>query len=149
MKKQIDYYKEAPDAMKAMFAMEKFINDIPLDSKLKELVKIRTSQINGCAYCVNAHSKDALEMGETIQRIISLVVWKECTFYSHQEQAALTLVEHVVEVADKRVPDEVYQEVSQYFTDQEYVYLVFCINQMNAWNRIAIAMGKHAGLMEL
>lgn len=77
------------------------------------------------------------------------VCFRECTFYSRQEQATLTLVKHVVEVADKRIPDEVYQEVSQYFTDQEYVYLVFCINQMNAWNRIAIAMGKHADLMEL
>ncbi|MEG0726947.1 MAG: carboxymuconolactone decarboxylase family protein, partial [Erysipelothrix sp.] len=106
MKKQIDYYKEAPDAFKAMFEMEKFIKEIPLDSKLKELVKIRTSQINGCAYCVNEHSKEALEMGETIQRVISLVVWKECTFYSRQEQAALNLVEHIVEVADKRIPDD-------------------------------------------
>ncbi|MEG0327354.1 MAG: carboxymuconolactone decarboxylase family protein [Erysipelothrix sp.] len=149
MKKQIDYYKEAPDAFKAMFEMEKFIKEIPLDSKLKELVKIRTSQINGCAYCVNEHSKEALEMGETIQRVISLVVWKECTFYSRQEQAALNLVEHIVEVADKRIPDDVYQEISKYFTDQEYVYLVFCINQMNAWNRIAISMGKHADSMEL
>ncbi|WP_166082623.1 carboxymuconolactone decarboxylase family protein [Erysipelothrix anatis] len=144
MNKSIDYYTLAPDAMKAMFAMESFVNSIPLDPSLKELIKIRTSQINGCAYCINAHSQDAMKLGETTQRILSLSVWEECTFYTEKEQAVLRLVEHVVEVATKRVPQNVYDDISKHFTDQEYVYIVFCINQMNAWNRIAISMGKKA-----
>ncbi len=144
MNKSIDYYTLAPDAMKAMFAMENFINSIPLDPILKELIKIRTSQINGCAYCVNAHSADAIKLGETPQRILSLSVWEECTFYTEKEQAVLRLVEYVVEVATKRVPQSVYDDISKYFSDQEYVYIIFCINQMNAWNRIAISMGKKA-----
>lgn len=144
MNKSIDYYTLAPDAMKAMFAMENFINSIPLDPILKELIKIRTSQINGCAYCVNAHSVDAIKLGETPQRILSLSVWEECTFYTEKEQAVLRLVEYVVEVATKRVPQSVYDDISKYFSDQEYVYIIFCINQMNAWNRIAISMGKKA-----
>ncbi|WP_159634660.1 carboxymuconolactone decarboxylase family protein [Erysipelothrix anatis] len=147
MKKTIDYYTLAPDAMKAMFAMENFINSIPLDSRLKELIKIRTSQINGCAYCINAHTQDALKLGETPQRILSLPVWEECTFYTDAEQAVLQLIEHVVEVATKRVPQNIYDAIAQHFTDQEYVYIVFCINQMNAWNRIAISMGKKADLV--
>ena len=144
MNKSIDYYTLAPDAMKAMFAMENFINSIPLDPILKELIKIRTSQINGCAYCVNAHSADAIKLGETPQRILSLSVWEECTFYTEKEQAVLRLVEYVVEVATKRVPQSVYDDIAKYFSDQEYVYIIFCINQMNAWNRIAISMGKKA-----
>ncbi|CAM4281462.1 carboxymuconolactone decarboxylase family protein [Erysipelothrix aquatica] len=144
MNKSIDYYTLAPDAMKAMFAMENFINSIPLDPILKELIKIRTSQINGCAYCVNAHSADAIKLGEIPQRILSLSVWEECTFYTEKEQAVLRLVEYVVEVATKRVPQSVYDDISKYFSDQEYVYIIFCINQMNAWNRIAISMGKKA-----
>ena len=144
MNKSIDSYTLAPDAMKAMFAMENFINSIPLDPILKELIKIRTSQINGCAYCVIAHSADAIKLGETTQRILSLSVWEECTFYTEKEQAVLRLVEYVVEVATKRVPQSVYDDISKYFSDQEYVYIIFCINQMNAWNRIAIPMGKKA-----
>ncbi|WML42727.1 carboxymuconolactone decarboxylase family protein [Neobacillus sp. PS3-40] len=144
MKKEIDYYNITPEGLKIMVDMEKHINNVALPSSLKELIKIRVSQINGCAFCLNMHSSDAKKSGETDQRINCLSAWGDCEFYSDEEKAALLLAEHITLISEKRVPTSVYEEVSKYFTDEEYVNLVLCINQINSWNRISISMGKSA-----
>jgi AhpD family alkylhydroperoxidase len=144
MKKKIDYYKIAPEGLKIMMDMEKYIKNIDLPSNLKELIKIRVSQINGCAFCVNMHSSDANKLGETDQRIYCLSAWRDCEFYSDAEKAALLLAEHITLISEKHVPTSVYEEASKYFTDKEYVNLVLCINQINSWNRISISMGNTA-----
>lgn len=144
MKKKIDYYNIAPKGLKIMMDMEKHINSVALPSNLKELIKIRVSQINGCAYCLNMHSADAKKSGEIDQRIYCLSAWRDCEFYSDTEKAALLLAEHITLISEKHVPTSVYEEVSKYFTDEEYVNLVLCINQINSWNRISISMGNSA-----
>jgi AhpD family alkylhydroperoxidase len=144
MKKKIDYYNIAPEGLKIMMDMEKHINNVALPNNLKELIKIRVSQINGCAFCVNMHSSDAKKSGETDQRINCLSVWRDCEFYSDTEKAAFLLAEHITLISEKHVPTSVYEEVSKYFTDEEYVNLVLCINQINSWNRLSISMGNSA-----
>ena len=144
MKQRIDYYNTAPDALKIMMEMEKYTKTTGLDRKLRELIKIRASQINGCAYCINMHTADARKMGETEQRLFCLTAWRECTFYTDAEKAALELAEYVTLIATKRVPDELYQRVREHYDEKQYVDLVLLINQINNWNRISIAMGNIA-----
>lgn len=144
MEQRINYYNTAPEALKIMMEMEKYTKTTGLDRKLRELVKIRASQINGCAYCINMHTADARKMGETEQRIDCLSVWGECTFYTDAEKAALELTEYVTLIATKRVPDELYQQVREHYDEKQYVDLILLINQINSWNRISIAMGNIA-----
>ncbi|TWE01927.1 AhpD family alkylhydroperoxidase [Neobacillus bataviensis] len=124
--------------------MEKYTKTTGIDRKLRELIKIRSSQINGCAYCINMHPADARKMGETEQRLYCISAWRECTFYTDAEKVALELTEHVTLIPTKRVPDELYQRVREHFDAKQYVDLVFIINQINSWNRISIAMGNIA-----
>lgn len=144
MKQRIDYYNVAPEALKIMMEMEKYTKTTDIDRKLRELIKIRASQINGCAFCLNMHTADARKMGETEQRIYCVSVWEECTFYSDAEKAALELTEHVTLIPNKRVPDELYNRLRKHYSEKEYVDLVLLINQINSWNRISIAMGNIA-----
>lgn len=144
MEQRIDYYNSAPEAMKIMMEMEKYTKTTGLDRKLRELIKIRASQINGCAYCINMHTADARKMGETEQRLYCISAWKECTFYTEAEKAALELTEHVTLIPAKRVPDELYQRVREHYDEKQYIDLVLIINQINSWNRISIAMGNVA-----
>ncbi|WP_025117590.1 carboxymuconolactone decarboxylase family protein [Lysinibacillus fusiformis] len=144
MEKRIDYYNIAPDAMQIMMEMEKYTKKNGIDRKLRELIKIRASQINGCAFCMNMHTADAQKMGETEQRLFCISAWRECTFYSEEEKVALELTEHITLVSERRVPDDLYKRVRNYYTEKEYVDLVILINQINSWNRISIAMGNFA-----
>lgn len=144
MAKRMDYYKVAPEALKIMMSMDAYINSTAIDPKLIELIKIRASQINGCAFCLNMHAADAKKRGESDQRIFCVGVWEECAFYSDQEKAALELAEHVTLVPHKRVPDLVYNRVRQHYDEKGYVDLIMIINQINSWNRISIAMGNEA-----
>ncbi|WP_042477560.1 carboxymuconolactone decarboxylase family protein [Bacillus ndiopicus] len=144
MAKRMNYYEIAPEAMKLMIETEKYINKSSINKKLGELLKVRASQINGCAYCINVHTADAKKLGETEQRLYCLNAWRDCVFYSEEEKAALELTEHITQIADKRVPDELYEKVRKYFTEKEYIDLVIIINQINSWNRISIAMGNVA-----
>jgi AhpD family alkylhydroperoxidase len=144
VKQRIDYYNAAPDALKIMMEMEKYTKTTGLDRKLRELIKIRASQINGCAYCINMHTADARKMGETEQRLYCLSAWGECTFYTDAEKAALELTEYVTLIATKRVPDELYKRVLEHYDEKQYVDLILLINQINSWNRISIAMGNIA-----
>jgi len=144
MTQRMNYYEVAPDAMKIMIEMDKYTKKSSIERKLRELIKIRASQINGCAYCINMHTADAKKMGETEQRLYCISAWRECTFYSDAEKVALELTEHITLIPDKRVPDELYERVRKHFDEKAYVDLVILINQINSWNRISIAMGNVA-----
>ncbi|MEK8197955.1 carboxymuconolactone decarboxylase family protein [Lysinibacillus sp. FSL M8-0134] len=144
MTQRINYYEIAPDAMKIMMEMEKYTKKSAIERKLRELIKIRASQINGCAYCINMHTADAKKMGETEQRLYCISAWRECTFYSEAEKVALELTEHITLIPEKRVPDVLYERVRKHFDEKTYVDLVILINQINSWNRISIAMGNVA-----
>lgn len=144
MTQRMNYYEIAPDAIKIMMEMEKYTKKSAIERKLRELIKIRASQINGCAYCINMHTTDAKKMGETEQRLYCISAWRECTFYSEAEKVALELTEHITLIPEKRVPDDLYERVRKHFDEKAYVDLVILINQINSWNRISIAMGNVA-----
>jgi len=144
MSQRIPYYEITPDGMKIMMDMEKYTKTTTIDRKLRELIKIRASQINGCAYCLNMHTADARKMGETEQRLYCVSAWKECEFYTEAEKVALEMTEYVTLIPTKRVPDELYQRVREHYDERQYVDLVLIINQINSWNRISIAMGNTA-----
>ncbi len=144
MSQRVSYYEMAPDGMKIMMDMEKYTKTTSVDRTLRELIKIRASQINGCAYCLNMHTADARKMGETEQRIYCVSAWKECEFYTEAEKVALELTENVTLIPTKRVPDELYQRVREHYDEKQYIDLVLIINQINSWNRISIAMGNVA-----
>ncbi|OZI12997.1 hypothetical protein CEW92_03865 [Bacillaceae bacterium SAS-127] len=128
--------------MDIMMQMEKYTKKSSINRKLRELIKIRVSQINGCAYCLNMHTSDARKMGETEKRIYCLSAWNECDFYSSEEKVALELSEHITLIPTKRVPNDLYQRVREHYNEKQYVDLVLIINQINSWNRISIAMGN-------
>ena len=123
---------------KALLALEGYVRRSGLDKTLLELVKIRASQINGCAYCLDMHSKDARAAGETEQRIYCLSAWRECPFYTDRERAALEWTEAVTLITNGHVPDEVFNKVRPVFTDKELIDLNFAVIAINAWNRLAI-----------
>jgi AhpD family alkylhydroperoxidase len=126
--------------MKLMMDLEAYFDTTGLDEKLRELIKIRASQINGCAFCLDMHTKDARALGETEQRIYSLNAWHEAPFFTEQERVAIELTEHLTLVSEKRVPDSLYQRVRQHFDESQYTNLVLAIGMINYWNRISIAM---------
>lgn len=144
MEQRIQYYDVAPEPLKIMMEMEKYIGSTKIDPKLRELIKIRASQINGCAFCLNMHTTDARKLGETEQRLYCVSAWDDCDFYTDAEKAALELTEHVTLVPTKRVPDELYNRVREYFDEKDYVDLIIMINQINSWNRLSISMGNFA-----
>ena len=138
MKPRIEYRKVAPGVMEAMSGLERALAGSGLEPSLLDLVKLRASQINGCAYCIDMHTKDARARGESEQRLYELNAWSETPFYSERERAALAWTEAVTLVANSHVPDEVYERVRQQFTEQELVNLTLAIVAINGWNRFAI-----------
>lgn len=136
---RLNYGKAAPGAMRAMNGLETYINNCGLEAPLKELVRLRASQINGCAYCVTMHSFDAREGGDTEQRLYALPVWHETPFFSDRERAALLWTEKLTLISLDRVPDEVYEQVRPHFTDEELANLTLLIATINAWNRFGIS----------
>jgi|SRR6185312_15017597 len=139
MKPRLNAYQAAPNAMKAMATLEAHVANSGLDPTLMELVKIRASQINGCAFCLNMHTHDARAKGETEERIYLLNAWRESPLYSAHERAALAWTEAVTLIADTHVPDAVYEEVRAEFEPEELVKLTLLITTINAWNRFAIS----------
>ncbi|WP_088043116.1 carboxymuconolactone decarboxylase family protein [Bacillus sp. EAC] len=144
MEQRVDYSNKAPEAIKIMMEMEKYTKTTNIDPKIRELIKIRASQINGCAYCLNMHTSEARKMGETEQRLYCISAWNDCTFYTDAEKAALELTESVTLIPNKGVSDELFNRIRKHFSEKEYVDLVILINQINSWNRISIAMGNKA-----
>ena len=116
-----------------------------LEHSLLRLVEIRASQINGCAYCLDMHTKDARAAGETEQRIYTLDAWRETPFFTDRERAALEWTEAVTLVAETRVPDDVYQHVRQQFSEEELVELTFAVIVINSWNRLQVSFRPHVG----
>lgn len=145
MLKRADYGKVAPGAMRAMYGVENYVKSCGLERSLLELVRLRASQINGCAYCIDMHSKDARAQGETEQRLYGLSAWQETPYYTPRERAALLWTEAVTLVASNRVPDEIYEDVSQHFTEQELVNLTMALVAINSWNRLCISFREEAG----
>ncbi|MGF9957317.1 carboxymuconolactone decarboxylase family protein [Bacillus mycoides] len=142
MRQRMSYYDISPDGMKIMMDMEKYTKKSSINRAVRELIKIRVSQINGCAYCIDMHTSDARKSGETEQRIYCLNAWDDCDFYTPEEKVALELSEHLTLIPTKRVPENLYNRVREYFDEKQYVDLVLIINQINSWNRISIAMGN-------
>ncbi|TWT01140.1 carboxymuconolactone decarboxylase family protein [Planomicrobium sp. CPCC 101079] len=144
MNQRIPYYDVSPDGMKIMMDMEKYTKKSSINRTTRELIKIRVSQINGCAFCIDTYTADARKTGETEQRIFCISVWNECDFYSPDEKISLELAEHVTLIPAKRVPEELYERVRKYYDEKQYVDLILIINQINSWNRLSIAMGNTA-----
>lgn len=140
MTHRIDYRTASPDAYAAMLALERFVRQASgLESRLVELVKVRVSQINGCAFCIDMHTRDARARGETEQRLYALAAWRHAPFFSDRERAALAWTEALTRLADGPVSDELFAEASAQFTDQELVNLTLVCNTINGWNRLAVA----------
>lgn len=139
MSRRISYVKIAPDTVEALTAGGASLKKTTIDEKLRALVELRTSQINGCAYCVDMHSQEARKAGETQQRLDCLVVWRETTLFDDRERAALAWAEAVTRVAETGVPGDVYNEVCRHFSDREVVDLTHIVALMNAWNRMSIS----------
>ncbi|HTQ62521.1 MAG TPA: carboxymuconolactone decarboxylase family protein [Candidatus Solibacter sp.] len=140
MEPRIDARKYAPEAQKAMYTLEQYLSGCGLEHGLMHLLKMRASQINGCAYCIDMHSKDARALGETEQRLYELDAWRETPFYTDRERAALSWTEALTLVSRTHVPDDVYEEVRKHFSEKEIVDLTFVVSTINAWNRLAIAL---------
>jgi AhpD family alkylhydroperoxidase len=139
MEARIEYAKVSPGALRAMYALETYVRQSGLEPSLLELVKTRASQINGCAYCIDMHTKDARAHGESEQRLYGLSAWRETSFYSERERAALAWTEAVTLIADGHAPDAVYEETRQHFTEEELVDLTLAVVAINGWNRLAIS----------
>ena len=149
MEPRIAYADVAPGALKAMFGLETYVRHCGLEPSLLELVKLRASQINGCAYCIDMHTKDARAHGESEQRLYALVAWQETPFYSERERAALSWTEAVTRVSEGHVPDAVYEVARQAFTEEELVNLTMAVVAINGWNRLAISFRAVPGAYEL
>jgi AhpD family alkylhydroperoxidase len=138
MQPRLDFYKASPEAAKAMIALEGAVMRSGLEPSLLELVKLRASLVNGCAYCVDMHSADARKRGESERRLHAVAVWHESPFFSERERAALAWTDALTLVAQTRAPDADYAWLSSQFDEDERVKLTLAINAINGWNRLAI-----------
>jgi AhpD family alkylhydroperoxidase len=138
MQTRLNYYKTAPEALKPMLDMEAYLKACGLEHSLVELVKTRASQINGCAYCLHMHTKDARAAGESEQRLYLLSAWHESQLYTARERAALQWTEALTLISETHAPDDAYDAVKAQFSEKELVNLTLLISTINAWNRIAI-----------
>ena len=139
MKARIDFMRVNTGIIQAMLGLERQVRQAGLDGKLLDLVRMRASQINGCAYCLDMHSKDARANGETEQRLYLLEAWRESPHYSARERAALEWTESLTLVAESHVPDEVYERVGEQFSEEELAHLSLAIVAINGWNRLNVA----------
>ncbi len=139
MQPRVNYVKASPKGIEAMRGLEVYIQQCGLERSLIELVKARASQINGCAYCIDMHTKDARANGEIEQRLYALNAWRETPFYTERERAALAWTEALTLVTDRHVPDQVFEEARRHFGEKELVDLSLVIAGINGWNRLSIA----------
>ena len=142
---RIEYEKADRKALEAMLGLENYVGDCGVEAPLLELVRLRASQINGCAYCIDMHTKDARARGETEQRLYLLQSWADAPLYSDRERAALAWTESVTRISETRAPDAVYNEARKHFTEAELVALTMAIITINGWNRLAIAFRSTPG----
>ena len=139
LKMRLPYFQIAPDAIKSLSANRAYLDSSSISKRLRALVELRVSQINGCAYCVDLHSREARQVGEAQQRLDCLPVWRETSFFDERERAALAWAESVTLVSQTGVPDAAFDQVRSLFTDKELVDLTLIVSMMNAWNRLAIS----------
>jgi AhpD family alkylhydroperoxidase len=139
MQPRLNHLTADPASLQAMLQLEKHVTSNDLPHNLRDLVKLRASQINGCAYCVDMHSRDLRAHGETEQRLNLLCVWRESPLFTEKERAVLAWTEAVTLVAQTQVPDEVYQEFARHFTEAEQVQITLLIGTINIWNRLAVS----------
>jgi AhpD family alkylhydroperoxidase len=139
---RIDFYTAAPEAMKAMMAMEVAIGKLGLEPSLVELVKLRASQINGCAYCVDMHAADMRKQGENERRVHAVAVWRETPFFTPRERAALAWTEALTLLAQTHAPDADYAALAEHFAPAEMVAVTLAINAINGWNRFGVGFRK-------
>ncbi|NML34396.1 carboxymuconolactone decarboxylase family protein [Paraburkholderia antibiotica] len=142
MQVRLDFYKACPGGTRAMLALEETIGKSSIDKTLAELVRIRASQLNGCAFCLDMHVSDARQHGETERRLATIAAWREAPFFTARERAALEWTEAVTLVAQTRVPDDVWEAVKPHFSEQEIGDLTLLIVAINGWNRIAVSFRK-------
>jgi AhpD family alkylhydroperoxidase len=140
MQQRIDAMKVSPGAYKALAALQSYVDQSGLDRKLLALMEVRASQINGCAYCLAMHTRDARKLGETDERMHLLDAWREAPLYTDRERAALAWTEAITLISKGHVPDEVYDEVRRHFSEKEIVDLTAAAVVINSWNRVAISM---------
>jgi AhpD family alkylhydroperoxidase len=140
MKERMNIDKAAPGIYIAMAASDKQVENFELDPKLKELIRVRVSQINGCGYCINTHTKDALKLGETAQRLFAVSAWWETPFFTGEERAVLKLAEQVTHISNGGVTDEVFRNALNILGENKLAQAIFVIVTINSWNRIAISM---------
>ena len=149
MKTRIDFHKVSPRALQAMMGLQTYVNNSGLEHTLLELVKMRASQINGCGYCLDMHTKDALAAGETAQRLFLLDAWREAPFYSERERAALEWTESLTLVNENHVPDDVYAIARAQFSEEELVNLSLAIVAINGWNRLMVGFRGPVGTYQV
>jgi len=145
MEERFNIAKAAPGVYHAMLGLETYLKGCGLEEPLLDLIKLRASQINGCAYCLDMHWKDLAALGEKEQRMYGLDAWREAPYYTERERAALAWTEAVTTVREGHVPDEVYEHAKKQFTEKELANLTFAVATINAWNRLAIASRAPAG----
>ena len=140
MESRLDYRKFSAEPLNALLSLEKYIAGCGLDHKFVHVLKLRASQINGCAYCIDMHSIDARAAGETEQRLYALDAWRETPFFDARERAALAWIEAVTLVSNGHVPDSVFEEAKAHFSEKEIVDLTYVAAAINVWNRLAISL---------
>jgi len=145
MKPRLNPFTVSPAGLKAMLGLEEYLQQSGLDEKLMDLIKLRVSQINGCAYCIDMHWKDLRALGESDQRLYGLDAWEESPYYSARERAALEWAEAVTRLSEGHVPDEVFERVRPHFNDRELADLTLGVTTINAWNRLNVAFRTPAG----
>jgi AhpD family alkylhydroperoxidase len=148
MEARIDYLKSGRGVVEAMLGLEKYLHQSGLEEKLVDFIKLRVSQINGCAYCIDMHWKDLRGLGETEQRLYGLDAWEESPYYTDRERAALAWAEAVTNIKETHAPDDVYQETRKHFNEKELADLTLAISAINAWNRLAISARSVPGLYQ-
>lgn len=148
MEERLDYFKIDPEAPKGLMEMEKYMIKSGFDKKLYHLIKLRASQLNGCAYCLDMHTKDAMKMGDTVQRLVGLDAWREAPYYTDKERAALEWTEVITLISQDHISDEIYENVRKHFSEQELLQLTIGIVAINGWNRLAIPFRTPAGNYE-
>lgn len=142
---RLDWNKELPEGLDAMIGLQKVVNKSKLDPKMVMLMVTRASQINGCAHCLDMHTKDAIALGEDPQRLNVLAAWRDAPFYSPKERAALAWTETLTQVDEKGVPDDIYAEVAKNFSPKEIVELTYAVIAINGWNRLNVAFKSEVG----
>jgi AhpD family alkylhydroperoxidase len=139
METRIDIQKTEPEAYKAMYALQKYLSTVDLTATLKELIKIRASIINGCAYCIQLHTADALKLNEPVQKLFALSAWWESPLFDEKEKSALQLTDEVTNISNKGVTPDTYKKAMEYYSENQIAQIIMQIIAINAWNRIAVS----------